>query len=139
LGTAAGPVAFARNPEPERGQLSSLQCGVSVLPDQAAAALVTLADVPLVAPATIRALVARWRATAAPLVRPTHGTRHGHPFLAGRPVLDAIGAAPAAMTTRDVLRPWLPGDELEVDDPFCFDDVDTPDEYARLLDRLGPS
>jgi len=137
LGDAAGAVTYARNATPERGQLSSLQCGLSALPDQAGAALVALVDVPLVAPATVGALVAHWREHGAPLVRPTQGVRHGHPFVAGRAVLDAIAAAPVTMTARDVLQPWLPGDEVQVDDPFCFDDVDTPDEYARLLERLA--
>jgi molybdenum cofactor cytidylyltransferase len=137
VGPGTAPIVFIPNPAPERGQLSSLRCGVSALVPDARAALIALVDAPLVQPDTVAALVERWRAGAPPLVRPARRGRHGHPYLAGRPVLDAILSAPEAMTARDVLAPWLPGIDVPVDDDGPFEDVDTPEEYERLLARLG--
>jgi molybdenum cofactor cytidylyltransferase len=42
----AGDVEFVINPSPERGMLSSLQCGLASLPGDAAAVLFTPADLP---------------------------------------------------------------------------------------------
>jgi molybdenum cofactor cytidylyltransferase len=131
------PVAFIGNPDSSRGQLSSLACGLTALPKDIDAALVTLVDVPMPQPATVRALIDRWGEGRSPLVRPTREGRHGHPFVAGRPILDACRTTTFDRTIRDILHPWLPGDELEVtDDDGPFEDFDSPDEYARLLKRL---
>jgi molybdenum cofactor cytidylyltransferase len=131
------PVAFIGNPNSARGQLSSLVCGLTALPEDIDAAIVTLADVPMPRPETVRALMDRWGEVRSPLVRPTREGRHGHPFVAGRPILDACRTTRLDRTIRDVLQPWLPGDELQIaDDDGPFEDFDSPDEYARLLKRL---
>ena len=63
---------FVENPAYERGQLTSLLAGLSVVDRPGVeATLVTLVDVPLVSPATVRAVVQRYRLTRAPIVRPT--------------------------------------------------------------------
>lgn len=131
------PLGFVANPNPHLGQLSSLVAGLHGVPADCPALLVTLVDVPMPRPSTVRALVERWASTGAALVRPTRQGRHGHPFVAGRPILDALRKTLLDRTIRDVIDPWLPGEELELaDDDGPFEDVDTPDEYAALLRRL---
>ena len=76
LGPHRPPPRVVANPDPDRGQLSSLLVGLAAIdrlgedPRGAEAALVTLVDVPLVTAATVRALLDRWRRTRAPVVRP---------------------------------------------------------------------
>jgi molybdenum cofactor cytidylyltransferase len=133
-------VTIATNPEPDRGQLSSLQAGLAAVGADAGAAVVTLVDVPLVSRATVARLVEVWARSGAPLVRPERAGRHGHPIVVARRVIDVLLGASHERTTRDVLMPFV-GEALDVrvDDAFAFEDVDTPEEYARLLQRVQDS
>src|SRR5262245_58829892 len=82
LGSKHLPIQVIRNPDPDRGQLSSLWVGMdAALRDGVAAFLMTLVDVPRIDPSTVRAVVDAWRASGAPIVRPAIGEQHGHPVL----------------------------------------------------------
>ena len=62
---------FVENPDYEQGQLSSLLAGLSVVDRPGVvASLLTLVDVPLIGVSTVRAVVDRYRATHARVVRP---------------------------------------------------------------------
>jgi len=123
------------NRDYDRGQLSSLQVGLSLLDRPGvSAALVTLVDVPLVSPATVRAVVEHYHRTRAVIVRPTRGQEHGHPLLIARSLFAALRAADPAAGAKPIVRAHATevGD-LPIDDDGAFLDVDTPDEYARLV------
>jgi molybdenum cofactor cytidylyltransferase len=122
------------NAEYERGQFSSLLAGLQVVDRPGVAGmLLTLVDVPLVSPETVRAVVARHRVTAAPIVRPVNGTRHGHPVLIDRRLFDAIRQADPEQGAKPVIRAHASAaGDVEVDDEGAFLDVDTPEEYAAL-------
>src|SRR5918993_3593994 len=58
----------------QQGQLSSLLAGLTAIDHPLLeGALVTLVDVPLVTPPTVAAVIAEWRRTRAPIVRPSQG------------------------------------------------------------------
>jgi CTP:molybdopterin cytidylyltransferase MocA len=125
---------FACNPEPSRGQLSSLWVGMdAVIAPTTAAMLVTLVDVPLISPATVTAVVDTWRRTGAPIVRPALGERHGHPVLFDRVLFQELREAPLEQGAKTVVRRH----ERElvnvpVSDERCLVDVDTPQDYEAL-------
>jgi len=129
------PVRFAINRDFDKGQLSSLVAGLNAIDRPGViAALVTLVDVPLVSAATVRAVVDRYRRTRAPIVRPVAGGRHGHPVLIDRALFDQFRAADPALGANVVVRQHISAQgEVEVTDPHAFRDVDTPDEYDRLV------
>jgi molybdenum cofactor cytidylyltransferase len=137
------PVVYAAgasivvNPDPERGQFSSLQCGLhEVLNRGRDAAMITLVDRPPVAPATIKALddafelglqQSKWAAI------PEYQGKHGHPILAGREMIEAFLRAPASSSAREIEHAHLEKViYLAVDDPLVVTNVDTPEEYAAL-------
>jgi len=122
------------NPSPSRGQLSSLWIGLdAVSPPETEAALVTLVDVPMVSPATVRQVIDAWSQSRAPIVRPAMGDRHGHPVLFDRTVFDELRRAPLADGAKAVVRAHAGRVvNVPVDDEGCLVDVDTPDEYEAM-------
>jgi molybdenum cofactor cytidylyltransferase len=125
---------FVENPDYEQGQLSSLLAGLRVVDRPGVVAtLVTLVDVPLVGVSTVRAVVERYLATRAPIVRPVRGLEHGHPVLIDRSLFDAIRHADPRAGAKAIVRAHAssPGD-VEVADEGAFSDIDTPVEYERL-------
>jgi molybdenum cofactor cytidylyltransferase len=120
------------NPDPDRGQLSTLLTGLEAL-DAPAAALMTLVDLPLVHVTTVEALLATWHQTHAPLVRPVCRGRHGHPVIFGAPLLDALRSADVGAGAKPVVHRFLADSvTVPVDDPATIEDIDTPGEYERL-------
>ena len=96
---------FVANLDYDRGQLSSLVAGLTVVDRPGVtAALVTLVDVPLVSAETVRAVLDRYRLTHAPIVRPTSGARHGHPLLIDRSLFDALRAADPDAGAKPIVR-----------------------------------
>jgi molybdenum cofactor cytidylyltransferase len=133
-----GDVRVAQNPIPDRGQLSSILAALAAVDRPGVGAmLVTLVDLPLVRADTVAALIATWRASRAPVVRPRFGDRHGHPVIFDRAVFDALRAAPPDRGARALVHA-LGASVLDVptlDEGVCID-IDTPDDYRRLLDSL---
>lgn len=131
--SAAVPHArLAVNPDPGRGQLSSLLVGFDTL-GPVDAAVVTLVDLPLVHLNTVEAIVAAWRHTRAPLVRPVHGTRHGHPVIFGARLIAALREADPIAGAKPVVHAFARvAVDVAVDDPWTVRDVDTPEDYVRL-------
>lgn len=133
-----GGVAVVDNPEPERGMASSLQVALArVLRDESVGAVVfSLVDHPCVRADTIAALIACFSARADFALRPTFEGRGGHPVLLSRGAAEALASAGAARSVRDVLGSELR--DLPVDDPGVIDDVDAPEELARILATRPP-
>ena len=115
------------------GQLSSMLRGLEALDDgHLEAALVTLADVPLVLPATVRSLMRAWRASDALLVRPARGDAHGHPALIDRRLFDELRAADLQRGAKPVVRAHAAETlNLPVSDEGAFLDLDVPADYER--------
>ena len=134
LSNAGVTVRIVENPDYEQGQLSSLIAALRVVDRPGVvAALMTLVDVPLVSPATVRAVVDRYRQTQARVVRPVRGAEHGHPVLIDRSLFEAIRHADPAQGAKPIIRANVSGaGDVEVDDPGAFADFDTPEDYNKL-------
>ena len=135
---AAGFGRTAENPNPEAGQLSSLLIGLDAVDRPGiSAVLVTLVDVPLLDAATVARLLERAGSSDAPILRAVHEGRHGHPVVFKRALFDALRHAdPAAGGAKAVVRAHVVED-VEAAGPGAIDDIDTPEDYARLLRLAG--
>jgi molybdenum cofactor cytidylyltransferase len=136
-----GPgVTTIANPEPERGQLSSLLTAIERAEDMGAhGVLVMPVDIPAVRAGTIRLALDEFRRNAAPIVRVTHRTQHGHPVIFGAGTFDELRRADSALGAKAVLRAHAGAlIDLEVDDPGVLSDVDVPEDYRRLFGVVPP-
>lgn len=124
------------NPQPERGQFSSLQLGMQeVLNRGRDAALVALVDRPPVLPKTVEALRAAFEAAPDPVwsVVPQFEGKHGHPYAVGREMIEAFLRAPSTATARDVEHEHQEHIFYQpVNDPRVCSNIDTPEDYQLL-------
>jgi molybdenum cofactor cytidylyltransferase len=129
--------SVVRNPAPELGQFSSLRVALrEVLNLGRDAAMITLVDRPPATAATLETLRAAFETATSEVwaVVPEFNGRHGHPFLAGREMIEAFLKAPATATTRDVEHQHTNHiSYVAVDDPHVTMNVNTPEDYAGLL------
>jgi molybdenum cofactor cytidylyltransferase len=150
--SSLAPIVYAcgaslvANPEPERGQFSSLRVGLQeVLNHGRDAAIITLVDRPPVQTETLALLASAFDRRPARqkwAVIPEYQGKHGHPILAAREMLEAFLRAPESSNAREVEHAHQ--DHIEyvaVDDPLVAVNVDTPAQYAALSrpTQLQPS
>ena len=137
------PVVYAMgaflvsNPDPSRGQFSSLQVGLRhVLGRGRDTAMVTLVDRPPANRSTVEKLRATFEAVASRgkwAVVPEFQGKHGHPIVLGREMIEKFLRASETATAREVEHQNQERIEyIPVDDPFVTMNVDTPQDYAGL-------
>ena len=130
---------FVVNESYESGQLSSIVAAIRAIDRPGVTGmLLTLVDVPLASSDTVRGVVERYRSTHAPVVRPVNGDRHGHPVVIDRSLFDVLRAASPSTGAKPIVRAHAsPLGDIVVEDEGCFMDIDTPEDYTRLLDELS--
>lgn len=112
-------------PEWERGPGASLRSGLEALGEDVGAAVVVLADGPLLAPAAVDRVVSSWRDEGGDVVAASYDGIRGHPLVVSRTVWpDVPDEGLRALEPRLVL----------CDDLGFPGDVDTPEDLARLDD-----
>ena len=137
------PVVYANgaslviNPDPSRGQFSSLQVGLrEVLNRGRDAAIITLVDRPPAAMNTVQTLREAFERAQQKIwaVVPEYGQKHGHPYVTGREMIERFLREPTTGNARDVEHRYLDHIQyLPVSDPFVALNINTPEDYASLL------
>jgi molybdenum cofactor cytidylyltransferase len=128
------------NPDPDRGQFSSLQVGLhEVLNHGRDATMVTLVDRPPVSTATVQTLRDAFAAADQSIwaVVPEFSGKHGHPYLVGREMMEAFLRVPATSNARDIEHAHQEHIQyVRVDDPLVALNINTPEDYAALRARF---
>jgi molybdenum cofactor cytidylyltransferase len=131
-------ISSVENPRYEDGQLSSLLVGLAAVEqrhDNVEAVMVTLVDLPLISAATVRAVRDAFVANpGAPLVRPRHGERHGHPVIFNRSIFGELRRSDPSKGAKPVVHAHAAEEmNVDVDDEGAFIDIDTPEDYQRII------
>ena len=115
--------------------ISSVKVGVAALPKTCEAFFLVLGDQPGIAASTYARLIDAWHANPhARIISPTCNQRRGHPVLFSAAGIDEILDLAADATLKTfVSRYAAESIEVEVDDPAICADVDTPEQYDRLI------
>ncbi len=124
------PVAIINNPAYSNGLSTSLKCGLQHVGAGCDGALILLGDMPLITPALLDALIARFDPTAGhEICVPITGGRRGNPVLWGRRYfaeLMAISGDKGGKFLMDLHQGAVT--ELEVNDLGVLIDIDTADD-----------
>lgn len=132
---------IVENGDVEGGPIASLRAALRVLQGvQPSAALAWPVDLPHVRVTTLERLFETFRREPAPAVVPTFAERRGHPVLWGTGLFEELLISEAA--TRHGARAVLHAHAAEisqvaVDDPAVIDDLNTPEDYERLVRELN--
>jgi len=132
-------VRWVENPNTKSGMASSIRAGVAGLPGDAEAVVITLGDQPLIDPAVIGRVVARWRETsgAARAITTAYTDGRGHPTLFGSAAFPALRTLEGDRGARELLD-QLADDVMvvEVDGPRPLD-VDTPEALHAIARQIA--
>ncbi len=131
------PVRVIENPDYVQGQSTSLRAGIAALSPQTEAAMILLADQPLVNPAILQQLIHAWHATGRPIVAPVYHGQRGNPVLFARSLFAELLAVTGDQGGREILQRHAQEIELvPIADSDAAQDLDTWQEYQALLKRL---
>lgn len=122
------------NPHPEAGMLSSVKQGIKRIPAECSSVVVALTDHPFVTRATYSQLIKLAATQPERIIIPAYRGRHGHPVCVGRFLFEDILNTPDTSSLRAVFQTHKEKIlYLDVNDAGIVCDVDTPEEYARLV------
>lgn len=130
--SAHGRARFVVNPDPSRGQLSSLKTALAGVPEEAEGFLFMPVDCPAPTPETVRMIANALQANAL-LVIPRFEGRRGHPVCARRELIAEFLALPAEGQAKEVVRSHADRTHyLDTFDAGVLSDIDDPEAYRVL-------
>jgi len=130
-------VTFVLNPDPERGQLTSLQCGLKAVPAECEGVMFTPVDYPKVRDTTVEKLAAAvCEKTTEKVIAPQALGIHGHPVYVAKELILEFLALPETASAREVIHRWREQTAyVEVDDGGVVRDIDDPESYRKLFEK----
>ena len=123
---------FVKNPRPEEGQGTSIACGARAVGDDVAATFVALGDQPGVPDSVFRALLGGL-GPGTSIVTPIYRGIQGTPVLFAAEVFPELRVLSGDTGARPVVRARPERVRREEFDLAMPEDVDTPEDYARLV------
>lgn len=131
IGNLAGE--FLVNPDPDRGQLSSIQLAFSSLDPRFHAGMIWPVDQPAISEVLVQKLIDLFLNSRARVGYPKCGERRGHPAIFHRALFQEFLEIPVGTGPRPILdRHRAETLEVLTDEKAVIQDIDTPQEYEAL-------
>jgi molybdenum cofactor cytidylyltransferase len=127
------PANVKINPDPNRGQLSSIQVGISSLASETQACMIWPVDQPAVSVELVRRLVHLFVQSECLIAFPKYGEKRGHPAIFHRSLFQEFLEAPLSEGPQKILLHHLQATaELPTLETAVIRDIDTPLDYKTL-------
>jgi len=127
------PANIQVNPDPDRGQLSSIQLGLMQIGSEFNAGMIWPVDQPAVSEELVRRLVQLFVASRPLIACPRCGERRGHPAIFHRSLFQEFMDAPLQEGPKKILLRHQPETSmLPTDEIGTVQDIDTPEDYQSL-------
>ncbi len=126
------PVQVVNNPDSEAGQSTSVRAGIRALPQTTQAVVFLLGDQPFVTPDLIRRLVATYLRNRPVILAPFVGEKRTNPVLFDHSIFDLLCQLQGDAGARSIFGQYPPAAMPWADERLLLD-VDTPEDYERLL------
>ena len=130
------PVQFAHNPDWQSGQSSSVRVGIRTLTQQVQAVFFLLGDQPFVSVELLQAMLEFSAHSHSAILAPQVAGKRSNPVLFARSGFAAMLELQGDAGARSLFAQTPPA-LMEWSDPHLAFDVDTPEDYRRLLDELS--
>jgi molybdenum cofactor cytidylyltransferase len=127
------PADIRINPDPDRGQLSSIQLALENIGPEYEAGMIWPVDQPAVSEDLVRRLSQLFLASGARIVFPKCGGKRGHPAIFHRDLFPEFMSAPLEEGPKKILLlHQQETEELQTEESAAIQDVDTPSDYLKL-------
>lgn len=130
------PADIRINPDPDRGQLSSIQLGMQDAGPECHAGMIWPVDQPAVSEELVRRLTQMFLVSGAKIAFPRCGGRRGHPAIFHRDLFQEFMDAPLQEGPKQILARHLQEtSELPTEETASIRDIDTPSDYLSLTGK----
>jgi molybdenum cofactor cytidylyltransferase len=127
------PADVKINPDPDRGQISSIQIALSHAGSEYEAGLIWPVDQPAVSAALVSDLVQLFLTSGSRIAFPRCGNKRGHPAIFHRCLFPEFMGEPLEEGPKNILLRYQQETvELPTEETATIQDIDTPAEYQAL-------
>jgi molybdenum cofactor cytidylyltransferase len=127
------PAEIVINPDPDRGQLSSIQLALSHIDPECAGCMIWPVDQPAISQDLVRRLVRLFTSSEPKIAFPVHGKKNGHPAIFHRDLFREFMEVSPDVGPRLMLSRYRDAWAiLPVEESACVQDIDTPEDYLSL-------
>jgi molybdenum cofactor cytidylyltransferase len=127
------PADIIVNKNPDRGQLSSIQLGMSDLAPEFDAAMIWPVDQPAVSVELVRKIAQLYVESEVLMAFPRFSMKRGHPAIFHRTLFQEFMDAPMAEGPKSILLKYEHASGIvDTKELACVRDIDTPAEYQTL-------
>ena len=125
-----------QNPHYQSGQSSSLKIGLAAISETCDAVLFLLGDQPLISSDVIDRMIQQYNRTNSTLVIPRYEGKRGNPVLIDRSFFKELNQLSGDTGGRELFKRNQEVIEyLDIETDEILTDIDTPEDYQRLLKR----